>query len=40
MTERVRGHGREGLRMKPGVSAWPVRDYKALLVAHDLFMAG
>lgn len=40
---RVRGHGGGGgwgLRMKPEVSAWPVRGYKALLVAHDLFMAG
>lgn len=29
-----------GPRTKPGVLAGPVKAYKALVVAHDLFMAG
>ena len=29
-----------GWRTKPGVLARPVKDYKALVVAHDLLMAG
>lgn len=29
-----------GRRTKPGVLARPVKDYKALVVAHDLLMAG
>lgn len=33
-------NGAGGLRTKPEVLAWPVKDYKALVVAHDLFMAG
>lgn len=33
-------NGAGGLRTKPGVLAGPVKDYKALVVAHDLFMAG
>lgn len=33
-------YGAGGLRTKPEVLARPVKDYKALVVAHDLFMAG
>lgn len=33
-------YGAGGLRMKPEVLARPVKDYKALVVVHDLFMAG
>lgn len=35
---QVQGAGE--LRAKPEVLARPVKDYKALVVAHDLFMAG
>lgn len=31
-------NGAGGLRTKPEVLAGPVKDYKALVVAHDLFM--
>lgn len=37
-TDKYRGQGE--LRAKPEVLARPVKDYKALVVAHDLFMAG
>lgn len=33
-------YGAGGLRTKPEVLARPVKDYKALVVAHDLFTAG
>lgn len=33
-------NGAGGLGAKPEVLARPVKDYKALVVAHDLFMAG
>lgn len=39
-TDKYEAGWEGGRRTKPGVLARPVKDYKALVVAHDLLMAG